>query len=190
MREALATLDGPPGRKAMVLFTDVLRAEPGIQYLSQAGTTPDAQGIRIDDEILALARAANALGVSFYDVHAGGLQTGSEDSARFKGMGAMRMTPYVKIGIDSAIGFQTILAIETGGRALHNTNDPGLILGSAAQDLSCYYVLGYRYESRGEGTRHEIHVKVRPLGQGKPRRGLQVRHRPYFMDLPPRVASP
>jgi len=189
LRKALAMLDGPPGRKAMILFTDALRAEPGIQYLAQAGTTPYAQGISIDDEIMALARAANALGVSFYDVHAGGLQTGSEDSAMFKGPVAMWMTRYVKIGIDSAIGFQTTMAIETGGRALHNTNDPGLILGSAARDLSCYYVLGYRYEARGEGTRHDIGVKVRPRGQDKPRRGLQVRHRPYFMDRPQRPAG-
>ena len=188
--EALGALDGLNGRKAIVLFTDVLRAEPGIQYLAQAGTTPFAQGIHIDDEVQALAREANALGVSFYDVHAGGLQVGTEDTIRFTGMAAMRLARFVRVGIDSAIGFQSTLSIETGGKALHNSNDPGAILGSAESDLSCYYILGYRYESRGPGARHDIKVKVDPHEKGKHRHGLQVRHRPYFMDRPHGCRSP
>ena len=179
LREGLTLLEGLRGRKAVVLFTDSLRIEPGVQYLAQADMTPLLEGIHINNEVIALTRTANEMGVSFYDVHAGGLQDGTGDV-----MGPL--VAFMRTGIDSAIGLQVSLAIETGGYALHNNNDPGRIIGSAERDLSCYYILGYRNEAPESGARHKIVVKVRPRGKEKPRRGLVVRHRPYFIDKPQR----
>lgn len=204
------------GRKALVLFTDALRAEPGAQFMSLVQSTAKAAGIDLKKELLLLTREANAAGVSIYTVHAGGLDDVSvtrfrdaraetplrseiprelqqraalrDARAETPIFGASAISPISEAldaaltGLDSALAMQTTLATETGGRAIQRTNDLGRILESARGDLSCYYLLGYRYNGRGDGERHSLIVRLGPDRDGRRRPGHSIRHRPYFTD--------
>ncbi len=200
-RRSLAALEalmpsfaGLRGRKALVLFTDTLRDEPGVQYLALARTSPLQVGIDIRGELVRLAREANDAGISFYTVHASGLTDWALESFRSVRDGTDRRDggdardirgdslEAVRTGLDAALALQTTLAVETGGRALKRTNDLTGILESAQRDLSCYYLLGYRHEGRGDGRRHSLIVQLKERPQGRSHRGLTVRHRPYYID--------
>ena len=194
----MPSLAGLKGRKALVLFTDVLRDEPGVQYVVMAGSTPKSEGINLEPDLLRLAKEANAAGVSIYTVHASGLDDSTISQFRDakpdntqvtslpeKPGTASRTFEAARTGLDSALALQTTVATETGGRALLRTNDVGSVLQTARQDLSCYYLLGYHYKGRGDNTRHSIIVRLRPDATGDARRGLTVRHRPYYDDMAP-----
>jgi hypothetical protein len=87
--------------------------------------------------------------------------------------------------VDSALAIQTTMATETGGHAQKRSNDVGAILDTAQQDLSCYYLIGYRYKEQGDNQRHSILVKLNPDSSGDQRRGLTLRYRPYYTDISP-----
>ncbi|MFQ5700656.1 MAG: hypothetical protein ACE5HU_02300 [Acidobacteriota bacterium] len=160
----------------------------------------------MDDTLKDTTLEANTSRVSFYTVHASGLQdltpAFSRDSLNTQvdfinpttgHQGATTVTsrlpddtlPALHAGLDSALSLQTTLATETGGRALQRTNDVASIIASASKDLSCYYLIGIRYDLKGDGARHAIDVRLnRPSGRPS-RRGLSIRYRPYFMDISP-----
>jgi hypothetical protein len=55
-----------------------------------------------------------------------------------------------------------VLAENTGGRAIHSTNDPGIGLRKLGDDLSSYYLLGYSSTNPAmDGRYRRIEVKVR-----------------------------
>ncbi|MGH9869148.1 MAG: VWA domain-containing protein [Candidatus Polarisedimenticolia bacterium] len=186
---ALATL---PGRKALVLFSDTLRDEPGIQYLALARGTPSSVGIDIKTELLRLTREANAAGVALYTVHASGLDDISQTAlARspdptedFESPFRLDVTSASRSGLDAALALQSTLALETGGRAIQRTNDVGKVLAVARQDMACHYLIGYKSPGAGDNARHSLIVQLRPGPDGKPRK-YDVRHRPYFIDYAP-----
>jgi len=182
IEELMPALEGLGGRKAFVLFTDVLRAEPGAQFTVLAGTTPLDEGISLADDMLRLTREANAAGVSFYTVHASGLDEAQMSMSREF---AAELLAASRVGLDAALSLQTTLAAETGGKALQRTNDVGRIIDTARRDLSCYYMLGYRHASVGDGQRHSMIVRVLRGPGGESPRGLTVRYRPYFTDQSP-----
>ncbi len=197
------------GRKALVLFSDALRRSPGAQYLALARGTPEGEGIRIEDELLALTREANAAGVSIYTVHASGLddpasspwretlntQTTEVNDPRQAALLGLplvehgttaRMTDETltaaRTGLDSALALQVTLAAETGGRALQRTNDLGGIIETARRDLACYYLVGYRHDARADGRSHVIDVALHRDADRRLGRGVSLRHRPYYTD--------
>ena len=199
IKELMPALSGLKGRKALVLFTDTLRDEPGIQYLATVQKTPREIGINMNDQILELGREANAAGVSIYTVHSSGLDDATMQTYRDArainttvqpGSGGVSVTTTMdgpellynaaRSGEDAALALQSSLAVETGGRSLQRTNDLGQVFVSAQQDLSCYYLIGYRYDGVADGARHSLLLSVRE-GDEK-RRGLTLRYRPYFHD--------
>ncbi len=197
IQELMPALEGLDGRKAFILFTDVLREEPGVEYTALARTTPQDEGISLTQEIIQLTREANAAGVSFYTVHASGLDDAS--TSRFRGArdetqktdgsdtpdARTETLQAARLGLDGALALQTTLAVETGGRALQRTNDVSRIIETARQDLACYYLLGYRHPSAGDGQRHSLVVRLRHGPDGGSARGLTLRYRPYFTDFSP-----
>lgn len=204
----MPALAGIKGRKALVLFTDVLREEPGVEYVALANATPKQAGIDLDPDMLRLTQEANAAGVSIYTVHASGLDdraTSSLQDIRPITSGAAPSVPQAEVksgiaasgenaalayeaartGLDSALALQTTFATETGGHALQRSNDVGAIFDTAQQDLSCYYLIGYRYQGHGDNARHSILVKLKPDRGDDSRRGLTLRYRPYYTDSSP-----
>lgn len=185
IEKLMPSLAGIRGRKALVLFTDALREEPGVQYFALTGYTPSEFGLDNRTRMQRLTQEANAAGVSFYTVHASGLD---DAPASLFGDSAVESPAFgeaARTGVDSALSLQTTLAAETGGRALQRTNDVAGILHSARSDLACYYLIGYQAPARGDNQRHSLIVQIGPDHDGNPRRGLSVRHRPYYIDTSP-----
>lgn len=180
LRNLMPALASIRGRKTIVHFSESLRDEPGIEYLILAGSTPSWEGIDIHGLIDGLYREANAAGVSLYMVWAAGLgekdSTDLADASRNLGPGDTVVLQHALLGgEDAALSLGTTLSLETGGVATHRTNDLGRAFDAVQQDLSCYYVLGYKNKGPGDGDRHMIKVKM-----GK--KGLRVRHRPFYED--------
>src|SRR5688572_29572607 len=186
---ALASLRG---RKALVIFSDVLRDEPGIQYLALARTSPLSLGVDVKEDILRLTREANAAGVAIYSVHASGLDDASQVMFAHSPGDVQETTERrdpvlataARTGLDAALSLQATLATETGGRAVQRTNDLASVLDVVRQDFSCHYLIGYHHAGRGDNQRHSLIVRMRPGPDGRPRR-YEVRHRPYYIDYAP-----
>jgi hypothetical protein len=70
-----------------------------------------------------------------------------------------------------------LLADETGGRAILNTNDVSDALEEVAYDFRFFYSLGYTPAHAGDGRYHRIQVRLK----NKPR-GVEVRHRDGYRD--------
>ncbi|HXI02067.1 MAG TPA: VWA domain-containing protein [Candidatus Saccharimonadales bacterium] len=180
LRNLMPALASIRGRKTVVHFSEALRDEPGIEYLILAGSTPSWEGIDVHGLIDGIYREANAAGVSLYMVWAAGLgekdSTDLADASRILGPADTVILQHALLGgEDAALSLGKTLSLETGGVATQRTNDLGRAFDSVQQDLSCYYVLGYRNKGPGDGDRHMIKVK---MGQ----KGLRVRHRPYYED--------
>jgi VWFA-related protein len=192
LEDLMPALSSLRGRKALVLFSDVLRDEPGIQYTALAGATPQSLGIELKEDILRLTREANAAGVALYTVHAGGLDDAMQamfaarTGLEAHDVPAVRdaMSSAARSGLSAALSLQATLAAETGGRAVQRTNDLGRVLAVAREDLSCHYLLGYRHPGRGDNQRHSLIVRLRPGASGRVARH-EVRHRPYYIDHAP-----
>ena len=199
LASVMPRLAGLRGRKALVLFTDLLRDDPGAQYLTMLNTTPGSEGmVDVLPDILRVTREANAAGVSIYTVHAAGLD---EHPVR-QLVSGYKTSPFVSadtleattdplligeqvvngagVALTSALALQGALALETGGRSLQRTNDIAGILRSARQDLSCYYLLGYGHAGPGDDSQHSIVLRLK-VSPDRPR-GLTVRYRPSFTD--------
>lgn len=119
-----------------------------------------------------LAAHANAHRVSFYTLQAAGLRGPQSASAAVP-------TRTATVGAEAMALFNDqdtlfLLADETGGRAIMNTNDftPGL--KRLAADLGSYYHLGYRPHTPADGMTHRIRVEVtRPETRVRYRKSYQ-----------------
>jgi VWFA-related protein len=69
-----------------------------------------------------------------------------------------------------------VLADETDGRAIVNSNDLDRGLKQIIRDTSAYYLLGYSSAVTTDGKFHKLNVRVK-------RPGLQVRSRPGYMAM-------
>jgi VWFA-related protein len=78
--------------------------------------------------------------------------------------------------LDNTMDTLRILADETDGRAILNTNDMDRGLKQIVRDSSAYYLLGYTSAVTTDGKFHKINVRLK-------RPGLQVRARPGYLAL-------
>src|SRR5882724_2165979 len=201
LRATLVALESIPGRKALLFFTETLRDEPGVYYLAIAKTTPGREQISIAPELKAVVEEANAGSISFYPVHAAGLDDESETevgrtvtsigtNAEMSDLGDMPGgTPQQEADVgpiaaaqrsadEAALGFNVSIAAETGGRHLGRTNDLSLIFPIVREESPCYYVLSHAPAGAEDGKRHAIAV-------GVDGRKIAVRSRPFYVDYGP-----
>lgn len=78
--------------------------------------------------------------------------------------------------LESTMDTLRILADETDGRAILNTNDLESGMRQIVRDSSAYYLLGYTSAVTTDGKFHKLNVRVK-------RPGLQVRARPGYLAL-------
>ena len=78
--------------------------------------------------------------------------------------------------LDTTIDTLRVLADETDGRAIVNSNDLDRGLRQIIRDTSAYYLLGYTSAVTTDGKFHKLNVRVK-------RSGLQVRSRPGYMAM-------
>jgi VWFA-related protein len=144
------------GRKTVVLLTEGFLVEEIRGMLSQIA-----------------ARAAR-FGVTIYAIDARGLARASTGLSEASEPG-VRLAPSA---FDTQEDGPHILAVETGGFVVRNTNDFQGALARIAEDTSTYYVLGYSPEQTVlDGRFRKIDVRVKW-------RGMQVRARKGYLATP------
>src|SRR6185295_5564156 len=147
-------------------------------YQAASQAPMDAQSYNLGKELQALAAHANAHRVTLYTLQASGLQAPDASAA---GSGpADRLFQFPAIGsvlrANNRDSLQ-LLADETGGRSILDTNDFLPDLGRVRQDFQSYYSLGYTPAHTGDGREHRIEVKVK-------RSGVRIRYRQSYRDKP------
>ena len=125
-----------------------------------------------------LTAHANASGVTFYTIDAAGLRASGASSVDLHNAGEAGLANYVEsMYVQSLQSPLRMMAEDTGGQAIINTNDVGPALDKVATDFQTYYSLGYTPSHGGTGRYYRIEVKVK-------RKGLRVRHRNGYRDKP------
>ncbi|MDH3254969.1 MAG: VWA domain-containing protein [Acidobacteriota bacterium] len=179
LRDFVGSVAGLEGRKAILYVSDGLAmtaAEELFQAVMQKFVSSsvmtrmhDYNAVRQFRELTALASSNR---VSFYTIDAAGLRTSDITSAQSRGM----ETPGLMTLLDSTYRHNLqaplrMMADETGGLAIVNTNDIGPGLEKMATDFETFYSLGYMPGRTGEGEYRRIRVEL------KNDKGLKVRHR-------------
>jgi VWFA-related protein len=174
---AVAGLDG---RRVMVYVSDGLPMQPGaevFQYYKPdefVGKDPtanrimaqsqslDAMSTNLSSRFRDLARQAAFTGVQFFAIDARGVQ-GFDERVENSAASSRLDSSLIRANLHGPI---QLLADETGGQAIIDTNDMGIAFAKLDEHLSTYYSLGFR--SEGSGREDDINVNVK-------RRGLTVR---------------
>jgi len=161
-----------PGRKSVVVLSDGFRL-----------TDADRRYGRVWESLRSLVDSANRAGVVIYTIGARGLVAAgpaAEDSRR--GWADERLVDLraTEDGLD-------VLAADTGGLFLHNTNDLDGALRRTLEDQRGYYLIGYVPDSATFSGRtprfHSLRVRVT-------RPGLRVRSRRGFFGRPDEARQP
>ena len=139
----------------------------------------DSQRYSTVEDFNKLAAHANANRVTLYTLQASGLAAPASASAAWDQDEVMlaQLPNIHSIAAANLRNSLTLLASETGGRAILDANDVTADLHRMQRDLESYYSVGYSPSHSGDGKEHRIEVRVK-------RPGLQVRHRKSYRDKP------
>lgn len=177
MTQTISMLSGVEGRKVLIFVGGELEERPGLDVFQLVDGLFESQSrnnmpavvreadLNTTDEILKLARNANANGITLYMLDA-------LDRARDATSGSMESLPNAEVEFtnESNSYFSMVrLASNTGGTVLSGSRNFALALDNIARDLGSYYSIGYK-PSEGGGADRSISVKVK-------REGLVVRAR-------------
>ncbi|MCP4204096.1 MAG: VWA domain-containing protein [bacterium] len=183
LKELVENLAGLPGRKAVLYVSSGLPMVAGADLFSAVESKFESSSAMSDflnydaaRRFEELGASANAHGITFYTMDAGGLRPNLAGAAENPGVADDRMATHLYS--DHFANMQDplfFLADETGGRAILNRNDMLPALNEIGEDLNTYYSLGYSPGHFGTGRRYDIQVKVK-------RRGLRLRYRRSYRD--------
>lgn len=182
LRDLVSSLAGLPGRKAILYVSDGLELVAGEdvfhalqeKFKDASSVILEARNWDLTRRFQELVASANANRISFYTLDAGGLRVSTNISAEQAQPGA---SSYVdSIYWSNLQGSIQMMAEETGGVVIMNTNDPGKGLQIVASDFKNFYSLGYSPAHGGDGRYHKLEVRL------KNRKDLVVRHRDGFRD--------
>ncbi len=195
LTDAASFLAGLPGVKSLLYLSDGLDLQPGAALASYAsGLCPagsaellsGAMSERLTTSFLELTRHANANRVTFYSLQASGLQSPGIASAakgrRARGGGYRSRGLYESSQRAGERGGLTLIAEETGGRAIFNRNNLGPELARIGQDLQSYYSLAYQPPASTDGgkARREHRIEVRLSDDS-----LSARYRRGYLEKDP-----
>jgi VWFA-related protein len=173
-----------PGRKSVVLFTD------GFSLYDQQDPTKRQ---RVVDSLRRLVDLANRASVVVYAVDARGLPTlGLTAADDTSGRTPQQVQDQItQRGIDyrNSQDGPRLLADQTGGLFMHETNDIGGAIRRVMDDQKGYYLIGFRPdESLFEKIRGRVHYNSLQVKLKRP--GLKVRARSGFIGLTDAEAKP
>ena len=197
----VTTLAGVPGRKAVVHVSSGLPQRPGesvftyvVDQVCPAISSvimrnhTDAWGAMMSNERASrfnrVAAHANANRVTIFSLDAAGIRDASFMGDMFMdgrtSLGGRRRPSPNNDGLYSrnAQNGLFLLANETGGKALFNSNDPVDLVEEIAEEVSATYSLGFLLDDRRPGQIRQVEVK---LAHGE-RKGRRVRYRRSFRD--------
>jgi VWFA-related protein len=163
-------LERLPGRKSLLFLSE---------GMVSVGNRDDRR--RVEERFREITDAANRASVVIYTVDPGGLRTLRPQASD---LSSQNHDPAAAATVNRELQrLVETLAEDTGGLAIHDTNDmPGAVRRVVA-DRQGYYLLGYTpdaerfLESDQKARFHQIRVKVK-------RRGLKVRSRRAYFARP------
>ncbi|HVF44513.1 MAG TPA: VWA domain-containing protein, partial [Pyrinomonadaceae bacterium] len=159
-----------PGRKLLFFISD--------------GFMVEDRGNEMRDWMRRVTDAAARAGVVIYSLDAEGLRTGMPDASMATGFdpsGRLSMTDFSEGSLLQS-PLHT-LALDTGGRALVNTNALNRAVAGALKETSVYYLLAWKPEAAADGGGAPKYRKVEVAVRGRPE--LKVIVRRGFFDRPP-----
>ena len=191
MRQELVTLTPLNGKKAFLFVTGGFEFQPGwvmAQYASGGlGPAPiSSMNLRdVSGDVNDVIRRANGNEITFYTVDASGLTPDNEGAAGAETAGTRQGAAFDPFGTRPAVTFIArqdrqnglqLLARETGGRALLNTNDFERGLTGVYRAVSSYYSVGVNLSGLTAGKYEDVRVEVkRPGVTARARRGFEAR---------------
>ncbi len=184
LQDFVSQLAGLRGRKAILHVSDgmPMRAAESAFYALQRKFSTTAVQLRALDydltrEFRSLANSAASGGVAFYTLDAAGLRPYAAGSVQSMTTGQAGLGGFVdSVYIRNHQEPLRLLADQTGGFAILNTNNPGPGLERVRSDFDDYYSLGYMPASQVSGRGHRLKVEVE--GHKK----AVVRHRKSFRE--------
>jgi hypothetical protein len=171
------TLTALPGKKAFLFVSGGFESQPGyamMQYASGRLSLSAFDVRNLGSEIDAVVKKANASDVTFYTVDARGLSAEGSSASNDDPLASRPGVGFIARE-DSQAGMR-VLARDTGGLALLNTNDFENGLNRVYRDTSTYYSIGVNVSKLpGTGYR-DVRVEVsRPGMTVRARRGFAAR---------------
>ena len=182
------SMQGVPGRKAIVLFSEGLALPPDVKIrfsaVINAATrakvsvyTVEAGGLRTESGSAEAAREIKAMG----EARQRQLASGREDRGRPLTMNLERGEDLLKLNPQSGLGE---LAASTGGFMIADTNDLAAGLRRIDEDLRTRYEVSYVSKNTNlDGRFRQISVKLT-------RGGLEAQTRKGYLALPPTGSAP
>ena len=179
MASQVTTLTALPGKKAFLFVSGGFETQPGFAMTQYAAGRFNASlsvfDVRnLSGELEALIKRANASDVTFYSVDTRGLVAEGTTASNDDPLASRPGVSFIARE-DSQAGMK-MLAADTGGLALVNSNDFGKGLSRVYQDVSTYYSIGVNLSKLpGTGYR-DVRVEVsRPGLTVRARRGFAAR---------------
>jgi VWFA-related protein len=183
LKRLVDSLAGLPGRKAVLYVSDGVAMRAGADVFTamaerfgQPQEEMRALNYDASRRFETLASQANANRTVIYSVDASGLRPhGNADVTVYRaGRGGNVESTHVANLQDPLF----LMANETGGQVIANTNMYQPLLERIGEDFRSYYSLGFVSQTVGSGRYHTIEVKV------PGRSGISVRHREGYRDKP------
>ena len=186
LEDLVDSLAGLPGRKMLLHVSDGLPMVPGqdLYHAIQnryADLSALGQAISWDKsrQFSRLISRANSNRTSFYTIDAGGLRVQSGMGAENAAVNSPRVVSGTLDGVRrrNLQAPLVLMAKQTGGQTIINTNDVTDGLERVARDFGNYYSLGYRAPAADRGQYHKIEVRLKDKAKG-----WRVRHRDGYRD--------
>ena len=183
LKQLVDSLAGLPGRKAVLYVSDGIAMRAGADVFSamaeqfrRPNEEMRAQHYDASRRFETLAAQANANRTVIYSVDASGLRPhGNADVTVYQaGRGGNVESTHVANLQDPLF----LMANETGGQVIANTNRYQPMLERIAEDFQSYYSLGFASQTVGSGRYHSIEVRL------PGHKDLEVRHREGYRDKP------
>ncbi|MCP4899270.1 MAG: VWA domain-containing protein [bacterium] len=180
LRTVATSITGVPGKKTIVYIANGLPMTPGLDLFqaysdmfNQPSVVNQSTMYAQTNSFRALVSAANAAGISYYTIGAGGLEV-------THGVGAGRRSPAALTasmkGRDNMLNSLRYIAEGTGGRALVDSNDFLGGLERVGHDMFTFYSLGYPLSRSGSDKVHKVKIELPNHSD------LEVRYRRRFVE--------
>ncbi|HSS75591.1 MAG TPA: VWA domain-containing protein [Thermoanaerobaculia bacterium] len=187
LKKIVDSLAGMPGRKAVVYVSDGLQMIAGQdlfyavqnKYGEQTSSMITTMQYDASKRFNELTAQANANRITFYTIDAAGLRGYESTTAENQGPGPSnpgfsQLVDQVRYSnLQSTL---QLMAENTGGQVILNSNVIAPQLEKIARDFNSYYSLGYAPTHYGDGRYYKLKVKV------KKRKDVTVRHRDGYRD--------
>lgn len=167
-------LAGVEGKKILIYISDGLPINPGeevFSFLDQSYPVGSARSEALNYDATRffkeLTAKCNMSEVTIYPINAQGLETSILSADKKEGWDTYsRGSGMVRSGSREKNAGLQLMAQETGGLAIVNSNKINVDLEKITEDLNNYYSLGYVSLNRREGEYHTLRVELAGVEEG------------------------